>query len=774
MRHRVRMIAASSLAIAAGLMLVLTSSAAARTAYVALQTPDTLQRVDTDTNTVIGVEIAAGNAANNVAITPNGATVYVTSIPDSTVTPVSTATNLAGTPIPVTAAVDVAVAPDGSKVYASSSTGQALFVIDQTTNTVDLSIPLGGSSSDIAITPDGTKAYVSLSGTSIRPVNLTSNTAGTAITVGTSPEGIGITPDGTKAFVANKDSDSVSVVNVATDSVSDTITTIDDGLVADPFSVAISPDGSRAYVANRVGVSSAISVINTTTNAVVGGPIPIGNFANDIALTPNGKQAFVTASGSNNVTKLDTDTLAPVPPALSLPATAPTGIAIIPNQGPTAALSAGPQPAGSATTFNGTASSDSDGSVTRFDWDFGDGDTLPNGGPTPSHAYDEAGTYNVTLTVTDNEGCSKTRIYTGSATLCNGGAAAEIAQQVVVAKATPTLSTSASPAVVIAGSVSDTATLSNGVATPGGTITFQLFGPDNATCAGAPAFTNTKNVTGNGNYTSDAFTPTAVGSYRWTAEYSGDDDNNAVTSPCNAPGESVEVGKVTPSLSTSACCSVALGSAIIRDTATLSGGLAPTGTITFRLFGPNDESCSRTPVLSSPRPVSGNGSVDSDQFIPTTGGTYRWTAEYSGDAQNAAVASPCNAEGESVVISDSTAPALTLGGSKKQKLDAAIEVDVSCDEPCTASGTGTLEVSSSGGGKKTLAKKTFKLRAASIDVGAGTTQTLSFKVPRKAKAVAAKALKGGGTVKAQLTVSASDASGNAAEAKRTASLTGGR
>ena len=40
-------------------------------------------------------------------------------------------------------------------------------------------------------------------------------------------------------------------------------------------------------------------------------------------------------------------------------------------------------------------------------------------------------------------------------------------------------------------------------------------------------FTTTKAVNGNGAYTSAAFTPTLVGTYRWVASYGGDANNNA-------------------------------------------------------------------------------------------------------------------------------------------------------------------------------------------------------------------------------------------------------
>lgn len=53
-------------------------------------------------------------------------------------------------------------------------------------------------------------------------------------------------------------------------------------------------------------------------------------------------------------------------------------------------------------TFDASASSDSDGSIVDYEWDFGDGHTAA--GPSPSNDFPATGSYNVTLTVTDNEG----------------------------------------------------------------------------------------------------------------------------------------------------------------------------------------------------------------------------------------------------------------------------------------------------------------------------------------------------------------------------------
>ncbi len=54
--------------------------------------------------------------------------------------------------------------------------------------------------------------------------------------------------------------------------------------------------------------------------------------------------------------------------------------------------------------FDGSASTDPDGTIATYEWDFGDGKT--GTGATISHNYAKAGTYSVTLTVADNAGAT--------------------------------------------------------------------------------------------------------------------------------------------------------------------------------------------------------------------------------------------------------------------------------------------------------------------------------------------------------------------------------
>jgi hypothetical protein len=110
-----------------------------------------------------------------------------------------------------------------------------------------------------------------------------------------------------------------------------------------------------------------------------------------------------------------------------------------------------------------------------------------------------------------------------------------------------------------------------------------------------------------------------------------------------------------PGLTTSATPSVTIGGAI-SDTATVTGPAPsppPTGTVTFRLYGPDDTNCAGAPVFTSPpRPLAGGPppTATSGIFTPTVPGTYRWIATYSGDANYLPVTGACNAAGETSVV----------------------------------------------------------------------------------------------------------------------------
>jgi hypothetical protein len=70
----------------------------------------------------------------------------------------------------------------------------------------------------------------------------------------------------------------------------------------------------------------------------------------------------------------------------------------------------------------------------------------------------------------------------------------------------------------------------------------ELFNPGGATCAGTPALTQTKTVTGNGtcNTTNTVFVASTEGTWRWQVTYSGDGNNLSATSACGVGRFTIE------------------------------------------------------------------------------------------------------------------------------------------------------------------------------------------------------------------------------------------
>jgi YVTN family beta-propeller protein len=71
------------------------------------------------------------------------------------------------------------------------------------------------------------------------------------------------------AYIANSGSDSVSVIDTATNTVVGPPIPVG----STPIGVAVNPAGTRVYVANSG--SNSVSVIDTATNTVIGSPIPV-------------------------------------------------------------------------------------------------------------------------------------------------------------------------------------------------------------------------------------------------------------------------------------------------------------------------------------------------------------------------------------------------------------------------------------------------------------------------------------------------------------------
>ena len=131
---------------------------------------------------------AALITATPVAQAATPYTAYVSNLTAESLSPINTATNIVGSPIPAKNPPFLAITPDGTTAWVTNSTQGTVTPITLATGAAGTPISVGTGPYAIAITPDGSKAYVAMHGAeAVTPVNLITRTAGSPIKVGKEP-----------------------------------------------------------------------------------------------------------------------------------------------------------------------------------------------------------------------------------------------------------------------------------------------------------------------------------------------------------------------------------------------------------------------------------------------------------------------------------------------------------------------------------------------------------------------------------------------------------
>jgi YVTN family beta-propeller protein len=198
----------------------------------------------------------------------------------------------------------VAAAPDGSTLYASDARAAEVLVIDTRTNLVVQRISVAEDPDALAVSGDGKKVYV-CHGMSdqVSIIDAESHTVLTTVSVG-DPRALTVSLDGARLYVSTLDG-TIVVINALTNSLITSIP-INGPFSSWPEGLAVTPDGTRLYAANRGLFSNTVSIINTSSNQVVG-EITIGNNPHSVAMSADGKRAFVSNTDSHSVSVIDTD-----------------------------------------------------------------------------------------------------------------------------------------------------------------------------------------------------------------------------------------------------------------------------------------------------------------------------------------------------------------------------------------------------------------------------------------------------------------------------------
>ena len=149
--------------------------------------------------------------------------------------------------------------------------------------------------SNAVIFPNGQTMYVAnFAGSTVSIVDLATNTVtGIVADTGTinNPYGISFTPNGQTAYVLNSSSNSISIINTATHTVTGLVNTTAAAL-NDPFYMAVTADGTTGYVAN--GNSANITVVDLASNATTQNIVLPNPYSTNILITPAGTRAYVS------------------------------------------------------------------------------------------------------------------------------------------------------------------------------------------------------------------------------------------------------------------------------------------------------------------------------------------------------------------------------------------------------------------------------------------------------------------------------------------------
>jgi PKD domain len=319
------------------------------------------------------------------------------------------------------------------------------------------SLSLHDSPAGIAVAPDGLSAYVIVDEW-VKRVTVGADgelLADSLVAVRTDDEltDVTLTPDG-RYLYATSEGSRVFQFRVGAQGLLSRVTPGAVPVARDTRlrTIAVSPDGGSVYAAGREDededdddedehFSGRLFQFTVGQDGGLVAKDPAGLVVpraklGDLALTPNGRTLYA-AGGNLHLFDIDSSGRATpkTPPFFDL--FGAVGVAVSPNQAPVASFEFSLDPAGSTVAFDASGAADPDGSITRYDWNFGDGNVLANGGPTPTHQYAGPGDYEVRLAVTDNEGASTRTVFNGTSVIENGAPSAQTVRVIRIARPAP-------------------------------------------------------------------------------------------------------------------------------------------------------------------------------------------------------------------------------------------------------------------------------------------------------------------------------------------------
>lgn len=291
-------------------------------AYVTNRNEDTVSVIDVPLNQVIDA-IAVGSRPIAITITPDGTHAYIANYNSNTLSLIDIATHLVTEIIKSDENLvqpnqplfpsNLAITPDGAKVYVSNAGSNTISVIDTQSHTETV-LTVGIGPAAIVMSTDGTRAYVAnpdLRAAECGPMQNTLSVIDIEtdtvlikeLTVGDAPLGVVITGDGDKVYAYSACSNAISVLDTASvpDDIPNAIKTITINSQARSTGIQIAPDNSEIYVAHP----NSLSIIDIPTDNLVDSIPARGGGPVELALTPDGNTLLATNSGSNSISVIN-------------------------------------------------------------------------------------------------------------------------------------------------------------------------------------------------------------------------------------------------------------------------------------------------------------------------------------------------------------------------------------------------------------------------------------------------------------------------------------
>lgn len=238
------------------------------------------------------VRTVSGHGNSAVAVSSDGCYIYTArhAISDGERHSVISMIDVDGTTVAAVSVVNdvtaLAISPDGARLYAVSSDrasyyqypAGSLTIIDTTTKAVIATITVGANPDGVSASPDGGHLYITHRDmSSVSAVDLRTNGV-TAIALVDAPLGVKFTPDGAQAYVCGLQS--LTVIDTGTHHAHGIVT----GDL--PRGVQISPDGKRAYITNFG--DHTVSIVDTATQSLTNS-VAVSGHPEALAVSPDGE-----------------------------------------------------------------------------------------------------------------------------------------------------------------------------------------------------------------------------------------------------------------------------------------------------------------------------------------------------------------------------------------------------------------------------------------------------------------------------------------------------